>query len=214
MLLGHKMNLINPRGVFVRKINLCKLNSKRAGQAGFSLVELMVVVAIIGVLATLAIPNVSKFLAKARQSEAKTQLSAVYSAEKAFFAEYTAYHGMFGAIGYSPEGQLRYNVGFAAAPSEANVSNGYNSTPAAPGNVRSAQAYCGVAGAILNGCSLLNGATNVAAPAVPALGILNSTAGTFTVAAAARIVNTAGGVDDNWTMTQDKVLTNSQNGIR
>jgi type IV pilus assembly protein PilA len=66
-------------------------------QAGFSLVELMVVVAIIGILASLAIPSVGKYMAKARQSEAKTQLASLYTAEKAFFAEYTVYDSRFGA---------------------------------------------------------------------------------------------------------------------
>lgn len=186
-------------------------HSSRATQRGFSLVELMVVVAIIGVLSAIAIPNIQKYIAKARQTEAKTQLAGLYTSEKAFFAEYSAYHGMFGAVGYSPEGQLRYNIGFSTIVAEAGAGNGYNTVPAAPGNVRTANLYCGAAGAMVNNCSLLNGATNAAAPAVPAAGTINIT--TFTAAAIARI-SANSGVDDTWTIDQNKVITNTQDGIR
>jgi type IV pilus assembly protein PilA len=81
---------------------------------GFSLVELMVVVAIIGILASIAIPSLQRYMAKARQSEAKTNLASLYTSEKTFFAEYNTYSTCFDGIGYQPEGKLRYRVGFSA----------------------------------------------------------------------------------------------------
>lgn len=182
----------------------------RKNQAGFSLVELMVVVAIIGILASLAIPSVGKYMAKARQSEAKTQLASVYTAEKAFHAEYTAYDNRFGAIGYAPEGKLRYIVGFTGG-TVAGAANGYTTTLTGIGLNINSFAYCGVAAGMPNGCMAINGATNVAPSAanIPANSVTAN--GTFLVGAGA-IVHT-NGIMDQWTMNQNKSLTNTNPGV-
>src|SRR5450755_3559137 len=81
---------------------------------GFTLIELMIVVAIIGLLAALAIPNFIKFQAKARQSEAKSNLKAVYTAQKAYYGDKQTYYDVFSVIGFVPEMNNRYAY-FAAA---------------------------------------------------------------------------------------------------
>ena len=81
---------------------------------GFSLVELMIVVAIIGILAAIAIPNFQRFQIKSRQSEARANLSAIYTAEKAFNAEWQQFYDDFIEVGYVPEGSFRYDHGFTA----------------------------------------------------------------------------------------------------
>lgn len=83
---------------------------------GFTLIELMIVVGIIGILVAIAAPNFARYQSKARQSEAKFALSGIYSAEKSFYSEYSAYSGGLDSIGYEPEGLKRYyDVGFSAA---------------------------------------------------------------------------------------------------
>lgn len=81
---------------------------------GFTLVELMVVVAIIGILSSVAVPNFKKYQAKAKQSEAKIQLAALYSAEISTSADYNTYATCLLTMGYEQTPRGFYAVGFAA----------------------------------------------------------------------------------------------------
>ena len=59
---------------------------------GFSLLELMVVVAILGVLATVAVPRFNIFRARARQSEAKSNLGVIFTLQEAFAIDHEHYY--------------------------------------------------------------------------------------------------------------------------
>ena len=86
-------------------------------QDGFTLVELMVVVAIIGLLSAVAIPNFKKYQAKAKVSEAKLQLSAAYTAEQSFFSDFNMYSNCLPYMGFDPgreSANRYYAIGFSA----------------------------------------------------------------------------------------------------
>ena len=78
------------------------------GKKGFTLIELMIVVAIIGILAAIAIPNFLRYQAKSKQTEAKTNLGAIGTNAEAYRAESDTYETNFAGLGWQATGKTRY----------------------------------------------------------------------------------------------------------
>lgn len=82
---------------------------------GFSLLELMIVIAIIAFLSMIALPNLMHFLAKSKRTEAYTVLRSLYIAQKGYWLDHNKYTTSLtgnDSLNWKPSGTLHYTYGF------------------------------------------------------------------------------------------------------
>jgi len=153
----------------------------------------MVVVAIIGILSAVAIPNFKQYQAKSKQSEAKIQLAAVYTVETGSQADYDGYATCLKDLGYevTPRGYYTISTGTADFL-----------TPLTNRSVTCAS------GTLFAPSTALKANTGAASVTDAITKSITPTSSTFQAGAAGNIAssNTA---NDAWTIDQVKTLTNT-----
>jgi type IV pilus assembly protein PilE len=77
---------------------------------GFTLIELMIVVAVIGILAAIALPSYQNYVQKARRTDAKTAVLDLASRQERFFSVNNTYTTSATALGYGSAFPLAVNA--------------------------------------------------------------------------------------------------------
>lgn len=190
----------------------------------FTLVELMVVVAIIGILVATGIPQYKRFSQKAKKGEAKIQLGNIATAEAAFFAEYGGYGNNIVSMGAAADSAAYYTSGFATSTGCGSVAvmfwpSGGSSTT----NPSSFASYSTMAGSTAAGSLSYGPLIGVAAAKAgggsatvtnwacdSGSSVTNTPAFTAT---GAGVIGTSSTTTDNWKIDQTRLLTNSVDGV-
>jgi len=98
------------------------IDIKKLKQAkGFTLIELMIVVAILGILAVVAVPALQKYMRRAKTAEAKTQIAKIYDAASSFFK---SEHAERGATAFISDGGAVEDMAPHLCPSPAGSPSG------------------------------------------------------------------------------------------
>ena len=71
-----------------------RIRSKKNGQKGFTLIELMIVIAIIGILAAIAIPQFAAYRERGYIASMQADLNSVRIAEEAYYVDHGEYTGV------------------------------------------------------------------------------------------------------------------------
>jgi type IV pilus assembly protein PilE len=91
-----------------QKMTLMKLHTPKKIPS-FNLQEMLIVLAIIGILLLIALPNLMPLITKAKSVEAQTQLKAIFNAEKQYYFMNSKYSSDFAEIDFEAPKTVKEN---------------------------------------------------------------------------------------------------------
>ena len=115
------------------------MNNRVPKQSGFTLIELMIVIAIIGVIAAIAMPSYNSYLLKSRRAEAKIALTKMADAQERWYLQKSTYITDVSKIGGAdsdPDPLVNGNYTLSAAASADGILNGFVLTAVADADGR------------------------------------------------------------------------------
>jgi type IV pilus assembly protein PilA len=98
-----------------------KLFKERAGEKGYTLIELMIITAIIGILAVIAIPTYAKYRDRSYDSAAKSDLRNAATAQESYFLVNETYAAVIANLEAQPYNFFRsgaVNINVTSADTE------------------------------------------------------------------------------------------------
>lgn len=114
-------------------VNIFGSRDKGWQKQGFTLIELMIVIAIIGILASAAIPAYIDYQKSARTSEAKVMLGAIRTNEETFFSEYERYTTTLADLGNPTTAAVYYGYSVTVSSNSFTATASPNAAGAAAG---------------------------------------------------------------------------------
>ena len=124
------------------------MNTSKQAQHGFTLIEMMIVVAIIGILAAIAIPSYQDYVRKSRRTDATVLLSSIQQAQEKYRANNVSYAttvaslGLTGNCGTGNLGIKSENSYYCVTLSTTATGTTYSATATAQGAQTSDKTAC------------------------------------------------------------------------